>query len=94
MTDGHESVVNAVSPPDDPTLEYDRGTDEPLVDAVVAAVGYVSETDGTDLQPLYSAVDPDALESVIESSSGEVAVAFEYGPHRVVIDGERTVIVY
>ncbi|WP_226022480.1 HalOD1 output domain-containing protein [Halomicrobium salinisoli] len=93
MTDGHQSVASTVSPPDDPTLEYEREAEEPLVDAVVAAVGDATGTSVTDLQPLYSAVDPDALEALVESG-GDVAIAFEYGSRRVVVDGERSVTVY
>ena len=40
-----------------------------------------------DLPPLYDAVDPDALTTVLESPAA-VTVCFEYAGHRVVIGPE------
>ncbi|WP_225335813.1 HalOD1 output domain-containing protein [Halomicrobium urmianum] len=93
MTDGSRTIAAEALLSGDATLEYRQGDDEPLVDAVLAAVCDATGRDATDLPPLYSAVDPDALESLIESG-GEAAVAFEYGAHHVLVDGGRTVTVY
>lgn len=47
-----------------------QGTDQ-ISRAVVDAVAGAEDVDPTDLTPLYTAIDPDALESVFQSGPGD-----------------------
>ena len=60
---------------------------------VVRAVAAVENEAPDAIAPLADAVDPEALEAVVESTDGPVRVTFGYAGHRVVVDGE-TVAVY
>lgn len=60
---------------------------------VIEAIADTMETDVIDLQPpLYSVIDPTALD-LLFSGSRPVAVQFEYEGHRLSVDTDRTVAV-
>jgi len=62
---------------------------------VIEALAERADVDRADLRPpLASAVDPDALDALVESANGDsVAVRFEYGDHEVLVRGNGHVSV-
>lgn len=77
--------------PETDTYRASFGVDtDPLWTAVVSTIAVVSETDPTDLPPLYSVIDPATLEDLIEQSgpgppSSDVSVSFTYGGYAVTV---------
>lgn len=49
-------------------VTYERDPDEPPSRSVIRAVASVNGTDPMEMQPLYDAIDPDALDRVFESA--------------------------
>lgn len=88
-----ERVENAV-------VTYEVSDDESITHAVTTAMSLATETTEAELQPLYSVIDPDALDTLFaprpdgtpRDSGG--TVTFEYGPYRVRIERDRTVVIY
>lgn len=77
----HMQAANATPSADTPTM------------TVLTAVARRMEVDVADLeQPLYDAIDPDALDRLLDHG-GDVAVTFEYDDHTVSIGGDGTVTV-
>lgn len=69
--------------------------DEQPSQAVVETVAAAEGVDQTDLRPLFSVVDPDALDSLFQSRSGderEGQIRFTYHGYRVCVhrDGDVT----
>lgn len=62
---------------------------------VLRAVAAREGVDETDLPPLYDAVDPEALDTLLASvqTDGQASVDFEYAGHSVVVSDDRTVSV-
>jgi len=59
-------------------------------EAVISTVGVVSETKPLELPPLYSVIDPDALEGMVQPavrgpSNGDSHVTFTYVDHTVTV---------
>ncbi|WP_458187890.1 HalOD1 output domain-containing protein [Haladaptatus sp. NG-WS-4] len=80
--------------------EHDATDDPRLSIRVVQAIAEFEETNPTEVRPiLYDIVDPDALDTLFEEthlgkSRTSGYVAFEYGPHEVVVysDGDVEVV--
>lgn len=57
----------------------------------------VSEREGTDSleldEPLYRAIDPDALDALLRTSNEDLTVEFTYLGHRIVVQGDGRVVV-
>lgn len=74
---------------------YAVDEDEPVADAVVRAVAVVTDQEPLDVGPLYEAVDPDALESVVESLHGaertEWSVEFSFERCHVTVTGDGSI---
>lgn len=75
---------------------YHIQEDESVTEAVVRAVCSVTESDQMGLEPIYSVVDPDALNVLFGSGSDpsrrtDGVVAFEYVGRHVRITSENTV---
>ncbi|ARS89169.1 HalOD1 output domain-containing protein [Natrarchaeobaculum aegyptiacum] len=61
---------------------------------VVDAIAAVTDTDPLELEPLYSVVDPEALDRLFQSDAGLVGcVEFEYESHIVAVRSDGTVSV-
>jgi len=62
---------------------------EPITDAIVAAVAEAEETDVFELPPLWDAIDPDALELLFAPTSGRKApagrIVFNYCDYEVTV---------
>jgi hypothetical protein len=82
----------------DPDTHITRWTDrETPVASVVEAVAAVTNTPPTSLSPLYDAVDPDALNRLVEpgreTSSSDRRVSFRFEGCLVTVHGDgRTVV--
>lgn len=68
----------------------------PLSEAVIYAVAEVAGSDPVELLPLYSVIDPDALDSlfaptVAGSSRGDGSITFDIDDHRVTIQSDGIV---
>ncbi len=50
---------------------------------IVQAVADAADTDPTDVKPLFETLDPDALDALFASASGDVIVEFELAGYRV-----------
>ncbi|RDI71819.1 HalOD1 output domain-containing protein [Halopelagius longus] len=73
---------------------YSLGQDEPLSLTVVKTVADAEGVEPTALRPLYSAVDPDALDSLFESEGGPAfggEVQFQYHGYEVCVHGDGRV---
>ncbi|MFC6827096.1 HalOD1 output domain-containing protein [Halopelagius fulvigenes] len=75
---------------------YSLGQDEPLSLTVVRTVADAEGVEPTALRPLYSAVDPDALDSLFESGAGDGLgfageVQFQYHGYDVCIHSDGRV---
>ena len=69
-----------------------------MSDAVVEAVAAATGRDETELEPLFDAVDPDALDDLFDRGStarrrADVRVAFRYAGCRVAVGPDGTVAV-
>lgn len=73
---------------------------ETVTESVTTALHDATGTDETDLEPLYTAVDPDALDSLFGPQGDgtprdtEGHVVFDYGPYRVRVESDGTALVY
>lgn len=66
---------------------------EPVSGRVVDAIAAATDTDPLVMEPpLYSSIDPDALDRLFERGGPE-RVMFEYDGHEVVVRGDGTVAV-
>ena len=78
-------------------FSYEIGDDETVTQAVVEAVSTVSETPpvaapGSDeaLDPLYTAIDPDALNSLFspENAPADARLEFRYHGYEIAVHGD------
>lgn len=68
----------------------DRTPSEAVVDAVAA----ISDAEPASLEPLYEAIDPDAIDALCTSGdAAEPAVSFEYSGYAITIEGSERVVV-
>ncbi|GAB3037782.1 HalOD1 output domain-containing protein [Natronobiforma cellulositropha] len=73
-------------------LETDGGEYQTITEAVVRAVAAVTNQKVTQMEPLYYAIDTDALERLFTSSTPRlVTVEFEYAEHTISVDGTGAV---
>lgn len=71
-----------------------RGTDastQPASNRVVETVADRESTDHTDLPPLFEAIDPDALDTIVHECGG--TVTFRYAGYTVEVRGANGVVV-
>jgi len=54
--------------------------------ALVSLVAAVTNTDPVDLEPLYNAIDPEALDSLCTPDASFSSIEFEYVGHTVVVE--------
>lgn len=75
-------------------LDLSKRSGEPASEAVVRTVAEAADVDEVDLPPLYSAIDPDCLNTLFERSELNVArktptVGFEYHDYYVTVHGDE-----
>ena len=81
------------------TVEYDHASDEPISAQVVRSVAVAADREATDLEPLGSTIDVDALEQLVHSRSFTdqetmIEVLFSYEGYLVEIEANGTVNIY
>lgn len=70
------------------------GMEQAASQAVVEKLAATEDVDPVEIEPpLYEAVDPDALDSLVESATGPLTVAFPYCGYVVRVDESATVTV-
>lgn len=74
----------------EPILEVDGDQYRSIAEAVVRAAAAVRNDEVTEMQPLYHAIDSDALERLF-TAARDVSVAFEYAGLAIRVDSSRTV---
>ncbi|ELY49217.1 HalOD1 output domain-containing protein [Natronolimnohabitans innermongolicus] len=62
------------------------------VNAVIEAVAETTDSDPLDLPPLYDAVDPDALNTLITGAETNTRVQFQYAGFDVVVQDEEVIL--
>jgi hypothetical protein len=68
--------------------------DEPVTDGVIEAVSEVYDLEPTSLEPLYSVVDPDALDALFKpGDSGYPTVEFRYNGCEVQVTSDRNIVI-
>lgn len=70
-----------------PTPIYRDSNVPDVSTAVVCHVASVTDSDPTALPPLYDAIDPEALNRLVDGSD-ELVVEFEYDGFRVTVTGD------
>lgn len=82
----------ALEQPSEFTFELDP--DETVTDGVIEAVSEVSNHEATSLDPLYSVIDPDALDALFDPGySGNPQVAFRYNGCEVRVISDRKIVI-
>lgn len=94
----NHSVDEFAEPATDPAVVYHSSPGETNAEAVVTALSSASGIDGTDLNPIYEAVDPDALNDLFgprnRGTPPDGHVAFDHGSYHVRVESDGTVRVY
>jgi hypothetical protein len=73
---------------------YEMGPDQSPSEGVVEAMCAVSNIEPTSLDPLYSVIDPDALDTIFESGfSGNPTVKFQYNGREVMVENGREITI-
>lgn len=73
------------------TLDYHH--DSPSL-RVIDALADATDTDPLELDPLYDAIDPEALDQFVRGDAGDsVSVQFVYDGHAVEVQGNGSVVV-
>jgi len=93
------AMIHSLPKRDEPLQRFDWTTAESASQAVVAAVADESGADPCGIEPLYGAVDTDALDALFQT--GDVhrrfaggRVAFDYLDYRVELDGSGQGLLY
>lgn len=71
---------------------YDPSEPENVSEAVVETAAAVADTRATELDPLYDAINPDALELFVDSAD-QALIEFDYLGYEVVVCSEGDVVV-
>ena len=58
---------------------------------VVGTVADAEDAEPTELSPLYEAIDPDALDSLVEGSDDDLCIDFECCGYDITVTGAETV---
>lgn len=89
------SAINdhSIRPEFDPSsgdyrVDYDPQSACSVSTTIVLAVSSMSEVDPLDMLPLYSAVDPDALEHHVRGRDRDARLSFEFHGHHVTVHGD------
>ena len=86
-------LVTEGGPTYDPRTDTYVGTFEtaPASVAITAALATVRHCEPTQLEPLYNAVDPDALDRLVASGSDALSVTMALDGFEVVVTGDRRI---
>ncbi|MFC6764323.1 HalOD1 output domain-containing protein [Natrinema soli] len=67
----------------------ENDTNKTPVNAVIEAVAEETDSDPLDLPPLYETIEPDALNTLFNSSETSSQVLFQYAGFEVVVQGSE-----
>lgn len=89
----NEPIPAEADGPSEHRMQVDQADPDGLQAAIVEGVATVAGVEAADLDPLYGAVDPDALSRLFRDSAGFYSISFVYAGHRVRLfaDGELVV---
>lgn len=74
-------------------VTYELDPDESVTDGVIEAVSEASNLDPTSLDPLYSVIDPDALDALFKPGySGTPQVTFQYNGCEIQVINDRKIV--
>lgn len=62
-----------------------------ITDIIISEVADEEGVDPLELEPLYTSVDPDALQTLYQPPNDVTRVEFEYAGYEVIIQGENQV---
>lgn len=79
----HSTLTTAGSGPFETSVEF--GADAPPSRSVIRAIEAATGIDALNLPPLHAAVDTEALDSVIRSTSSSARLSFDYASLRVTV---------
>ena len=86
--DGEKSATEARP------VQHNWESGNPIYVTVIKAVSTVTEQKSTEMEPLYSVIDPDAVEALMTSSrGGHVRLSFSYEGCTVSIEHSGAVVV-
>jgi len=75
-------------------IQYDQQSSESLSLVVVRAVSAVIGREPTAMEPLYSTVDPEAIERLVRSAGdGPLRISFSYEGTLVSVEGSGDVVI-
>lgn len=88
-----DDPLTSLKPPD-PTPAFDP--DRSVSESVVTAVANAEDVSPLDLPPLYSAIDPDALDAFVGSVSStrgepDLSITFPYNNYDVTVTGTGSI---
>ncbi|GAA0260119.1 HalOD1 output domain-containing protein [Haladaptatus pallidirubidus] len=84
---------------EDDTFVYNIEDGESISEAILTAVSSISGVEVTNLEPLYTVIDPDALNALFGSYSdgtprdGKGIVVFSYESYQVTVQPDQTILV-
>lgn len=77
-----------------PQFTYELDPDKSVSDGVIEAVAAVSDHEPTSLDPLYSVIDPDALDALFEPGHLAIPqVQFRYNGCEVQVISDRKIVI-
>lgn len=60
-----------------------------LSTAIVIELADRTDREIDELPPLYDAIDPTALDRLVDGADGSVSITFEYAGHRIAVEGRE-----
>lgn len=91
MTLVHQGAMSSEQPSE---FTYELDPDQPVSEGVIEATSAVSNHEPTSLDPLYSVIDPDALDALFEpGNSGSPTVEFQYNECEVQVISDRKIVI-
>lgn len=89
---------NCSCPPDDDSsvIHVERGDGESILEAVLRAVAAKRSVPVSTLPPLYDAVEPDAMEALLDHRRGNasIEIRFSFAGYRVIVSQSGIVRVF
>lgn len=78
-----------------PDITYELDPDETVAEGVIEATAAVSNQEPTSLDPLYSVIDPDALNALFNPwHSSDPQVTFQYDGHEIQVTSDLEIEIW
>jgi hypothetical protein len=78
-----------------PDFTYGLDPDETVAEGVIEATIEVANHEATSLDPLYSVIDPDALNALFRPGhSGNPQVTFQYNGCEIQVTSDRNIVIW